>query len=226
MPKTKRSQIVHLSQAKKKTKQDRESLLERIQEAFDAYSFVYLIKVENIRNSFLKQLRDDLREDSKIFFGRVTLMTKALMLNATDADDGLEQFCQHITGSNTGLVFSNRTPKEFKVYCDELIQQDYARAGFHVSETVVIPKGAIMKGDKTGPMSHTFENQLRANGMPALLKKGVLVLDDDYVICTEGDTLNANQAKLLKIFDYQLADSRIVPLMCYTDGQVSSLELV
>ena len=142
MPKSKRAQVIHLTKAKKKTKQDREPLLEKIQEAFRQFPYIYLIRVDNIRNSFLKQFREDHAEDSKIFFGRVSLMSKALTLAAPE-QDGLVTFCQHISGSNIGLVFSNITLEKFQIYCRENVQRDYARAGFIVHETVSIKKGKI-----------------------------------------------------------------------------------
>lgn len=74
-------------------------------------------------------------------------------------------------------------------------------------------------------ISHTLESQLKENGMPVSIKKGIITLDDDYTICNEGDTLTSEQCKLLKIFDIQLTQSRIIPLMCYTKGCIESLEL-
>lgn len=219
MVKAKRAQIVSLTSAKKKTKQDREPLFEKIQEAFSTYSHVYLIRVKNIRNNFLKQVREDLQEDSKLFFGRITLMTKALKLaNGDSVDEALGEFCQRAAGSNIGLVFSNMGMVEFKAYCDQIEQQDYARAGFIATETITVPKGIVMRADKE-PISHTFEGQLRANGMPVLLKNGMLVLDEDHVICRGEEVLTAQQARLLKIFERQMASSHILPVLCYSDGR-------
>lgn len=109
MVKSKRAQIVHLNKAKRKTKEDKQRLIERIQDAFSTYEYIYLIRIDNMRNAFLKQFREDYIK-SKIFFGKTTIMTKALEMS----EEALSQFCQHIAGINIGLVFSDDNSENFK----------------------------------------------------------------------------------------------------------------
>lgn len=110
MVKSKRAQVVHLTKAKKKTKEDKQRLIEKIKDSFSTYEYIYLIRVDNMRNTFLKQFREDYIE-SKIFFGKTTIMAKALEMSEEEA---LSQFSQHISGINVGLVFSNDNSKDFK----------------------------------------------------------------------------------------------------------------
>jgi hypothetical protein len=44
-----------------------------------------------------------------------------------------------------------------------------------------------------------MEPQLRALAMPTCLKRGVVTLNEDYTICTQGQTLTPEQARLLVI---------------------------
>ena len=45
-----------------------------------------------------------------------------------------------------------------------------------------------------------MEPQLRKLGLHTSLRKGIVTLDTDYVICKKGDKLTADQARLLVKF--------------------------
>ncbi len=51
---------------------------------------------------------------------------------------------------------------------------------------------------------HAMEPQLRAIGLPTALKKGVIHLIKDHVVCTEGDKLTSEQARILKLLGHQV----------------------
>jgi mRNA turnover protein 4 len=53
---------------------------------------------------------------------------------------------------------------------------------------------------KAGPLEqfqHTMEPELRKLGLHTSLKKGVVTLDTDFVVCKTGDKLNPEQTRLL-----------------------------
>lgn len=50
------------------------------------------------------------------------------------------------------------------------------------------------------PFSHTLEVQARSLGLPSRLKDGIVSLTKEYTICKEGETLTADQAKLLVLW--------------------------
>lgn len=118
---------------------------------------------------------------------------------------------------------TEQEPELFLEYCKNLRYIDYARAGSIINETITIPIGPLMVNDE--PLSHTLESQLRSAGMPILLKKGVLILDSQYELCREGDILTADQAKLLKIFFYQLSEFKISPLVSLHKGIITEYSL-
>lgn len=72
-------------------------------------------------------------------------------------------------------------------------EEDYARSGFIVSETIVIPEGPLPD------FSHAIEPHLRQLGMPTALQKGVVTLLQDYQVCKEGQPLTPEQASILVI---------------------------
>jgi len=64
MAKSKRSKVVHLSKVTKKGKEHKVKLYEQIQEASSQYKTIWMFRVENMRNLFIKQVRLDFA-DSK-----------------------------------------------------------------------------------------------------------------------------------------------------------------
>jgi mRNA turnover protein 4 len=57
MPKSKRAKVVHLSKTDKKGKELSLKLFADVQEAADKYQNIFVFEVENMRNSYLKQVR-------------------------------------------------------------------------------------------------------------------------------------------------------------------------
>ena len=64
MPKSKRNQQISLTKTKKKTKDSKAKLIETLQKEIPAYEHLILITVQNSRNNFLAQVRQDL-DDTK-----------------------------------------------------------------------------------------------------------------------------------------------------------------
>lgn len=45
--------------------------------------------------------------------------------------------------------------------------------------------------------------------VPTLLKNGVITLSNEYTVCKEGDMLDSNQTRLLKLFGIAVANFEI-----------------
>jgi mRNA turnover protein 4 len=63
MPKSKRNSTFNLTRTEKKTKKVKENLYSKIQECTEKYKFLFLFHVENMRNSFMKELRIQFNQD-------------------------------------------------------------------------------------------------------------------------------------------------------------------
>jgi mRNA turnover protein 4 len=57
MPKSKRAKVVHLTKTDKKGKELSQKLFANVQEAADGFQHIFVFAVENMRNSYLKQVR-------------------------------------------------------------------------------------------------------------------------------------------------------------------------
>ena len=62
MPKSKRAKVVHLSKTTKKGKELTLRLFANIREAIPKYPYIYVFSVDNMRNTFLKDVRTQLSD--------------------------------------------------------------------------------------------------------------------------------------------------------------------
>ncbi|KAI8824341.1 ribosomal protein L10-domain-containing protein [Fimicolochytrium jonesii] len=221
MPKSKRVKVVNLTKTDKKTKDHKVELVTKIREALDSHDHVYVFSVENMRNTFLKDVRNE-RSNDRFFFGRVRVMAKALGTTAEDEQkDNLHLLADKLVG-NVGLLFSNDDLAKVKEYFDGFWKKDYARSGCTATETVTIAEGPVMRGEDGFP--HNMEPQLRSLGMPTALVNGVVTLRSEHTICKEGDVLTPEQAQLLKHFFVQQADFHVQLIAHWTNGKFEEIE--
>lgn len=82
-------------------------------------------------------------------------------------------------------------------------EMDFARAGNKATLTVSLDPGPLEQ------FPHSMEPQLRQLGLPTALKKGVVTLLSDYEVCKEGDVLTPEQARVLKLFGYEMAEFKV-----------------
>ena len=62
MPRSKRARIVHLSKTHKKGKELTLKLYASIQECIPQYAYIYVFRVDNMRNTYLKDVRSNLSD--------------------------------------------------------------------------------------------------------------------------------------------------------------------
>ncbi|KAI9840746.1 MAG: mRNA turnover and ribosome assembly protein [Sclerophora amabilis] len=219
MPKSKRAKVVTLSKTEKKGKELSLRLFSAVRECVDQYQYCFVFSVENMRNTYLKNVRTELT-DSRLFFGKTKVMAKALGSSAEDEyEENLSQLSKHLTG-NVGLLFTSRDPASIITYFSEYIQTDFARAGITASRSFTIPSGMVFSRggeiaeDEDVPLPHSLEQGVRSLGMPTSLVKGRVMLDQPYSVCKEGDVLDSRQTRLLKMFGVATAEFK-VQLLAY-----------
>ncbi|PVI01450.1 mRNA turnover protein-like protein 4 [Periconia macrospinosa] len=230
MPKSKRAKVVHLSKTDKKGKELSFKLFADVQEASDNYQHVFVFAVENMRNSYLKEVRAEF-SDCRLFFGKTKVMAKALGLTPADEHlTNLSQLSKYLVG-NVGLFFTNRDPQDIIEYFSAYAQTDFARAGVTATRTFTIPAGVVysrggeLAAEDDVQLPHSQEVTVRKWGMPTKLDKGKVVLDAPYTVCKEGQTLNSHQTALLKLFGVAMADFKIDLKAYYTAAKEEVTEV-
>ncbi|KAF4979471.1 hypothetical protein FZEAL_4330 [Fusarium zealandicum] len=220
MPKSRRAKVVHLTQVSKKTRENKDKLFENIRNAVPEYQNCFVFSVDNMRNSYLKDVRREY-SDSRVFFGKTKLMIKALGQTPEEAiAPGIEGLTRYLAGT-VGLFLTNRPVDEILAYFDNFAPVDFARAGVEATRTFSIPTGIVyatageVPAEHDVPLEHSIEPELRRLGVPTRMVKGRVVLGDEsgegeeYVVCKEGDVLDSRQTRLLKLFSVCLSEFKV-----------------
>eukprot|EP01137_Pigoraptor_chileana_P007624 Opistho-2@53448 len=216
MPKSKRNRVVAMTRAARKGRGAKETLVEDIQSSVETYTWVYVFSVRNMRNSKLKDVREQWK-DSRFFLGKNKVM--AVALGRTPEDEhapNLHKLSERVVG-NVGLLFTNRSRDEVKEWFTSFSEVDFARSGAKATETVTLEKGPMQ-------FPHSMEPHLRALGLPTQLKNGVVSLLQDFQVCKPGDTLTPDQAKILKLLQMPLAVFQIELEAVWSGGEFESLK--
>lgn len=220
MPKTKRAKVVHLTKTKKKTRSDKDELIEKVREASEKFGNAYLIRLENVRNAFLKDLTAKLRP-GRLFCGKNKVLQVALGTEgSTECADGIHNLARKVQG-HRAILFTDLDRAAVTKVLSEYTPEDYARAGAVATRTVTVPAGT----EALAKFPHSLEPQLRKLGMPTLLKNGIIHLLGNHVVCKEGQTLDGQQVQVLKLLDEKMVEFRMVPEGHWcNDGSWAQLE--
>ncbi|XP_007443685.1 mRNA turnover protein 4 homolog, partial [Python bivittatus] len=174
-----------------------------LRKCVDTYERLFIFSVANMRNNKLKDIRSAWKH-SRIFFGKNKVMMVALGHGPSDEyKENLHKVSKHLRGE-VGLLFTNRTKDEVINWFSQFRETDFARAGNKATFTVSLDTGPLEQ------FSHSMEPQLRQLGLPTALKKGVVTLISDYEVCKEGDVLTPEQARILKLFGYAMAEFKVM----------------
>ncbi|XP_044301280.1 mRNA turnover protein 4 homolog isoform X2 [Varanus komodoensis] len=218
MPKSKRDKKVSLTKTTKKGLEVKQNLIEELRKCVDTYKFLFIFSVSNMRNNKLKDIRNAWKH-SRMFFGKNKVMMVALGRSPMDEyKDNLHQVSKHLQGE-VGLLFTNRTKEEVTEWFSQYRESDFARSGNRAAFAVSLDAGPL------GQFPHSMEPQLRQLGLPTALRKGVVMLLSDYEVCKEGDTLTPDQARILKLFGYTMAEFKVT-IRSVWSAETGELELL
>ncbi|WEW61110.1 mRNA turnover and ribosome assembly protein [Emydomyces testavorans] len=218
MPVSKRAKIVHESKVTKKShKEQTRRLYTNIQDAVSKYDHLFVFSVDNMRNTYLKDVRTEFSEDGRLFFGKTKVMAVALGTTPeTACARNLDKLSPLLTGA-VGLLFTSRHPPSVLEYFSSFHPLDYARAGTVSPRAFTIPAGIVyahageVPAEHDEPLSHTVEPALRKLGLPTRLVQGrvVLEMEGGYRVCEAGETLDSRQTALLKMFGVMVAEFKV-----------------
>ncbi|EJC98948.1 uncharacterized protein FOMMEDRAFT_113538 [Fomitiporia mediterranea MF3/22] len=211
MPKSKRAKVVSLTKVAKKTKEQKASLINEIQENADKWRYCWLFEVGTMRNTHLKTVRSLWKDSARIFFGRCAVVAKAL--GSTPEEEykpGLYNIAKQLKGQ-VGILFTDSPPEEVTEWFDDFQQPDFARSGNIASQDVILPEGPVMQchSNPPEPFPHNEEPQLRKLGLHTSMVRGVPTLNAPHRVCTKGKELTAEQAQLLKLIGEKMVVFRV-----------------
>lgn len=199
MPKSKRAQTISLTKTQKKGRARKESIVDEVRQAADSFTSCYVFTAENMRNAALKEVRQRL-SSSRIFFGRTKLLSAALgRTPAEEHRDALSEVSQRLLGCEAGLIFTNESDERVHAVLDETQVAEFARSGAEATEDVELPEGPMAN------FPHNMEPYLRKLGLPTRLVNGVVTLATSHSVCSAGQTLDSDQAKLLQLLGIKMA---------------------
>ncbi len=90
-----------------------------------------------------------------------------------------------------GILFTSKKESEVLEVFESFCELDYARSGARSIHAVELKEGPLEQ------FAHSLEPHLRSLGLPTSLKKGIVTLIQDHVVCKKGQILSPEQAKLL-----------------------------
>ncbi|KAF9816105.1 hypothetical protein SFRURICE_003656 [Spodoptera frugiperda] len=212
MPKSKRDKKVSLTKTNKKGLVHKQKIVEEIRNSLSKYEHIFLFTVDNMRNTKLKDLRNEWK-DSRFFFGKNKVMAVALGRTKSDeVEDQLNLLSKRLKGQ-CGLLMTNKDVPEVLQWFKGFSDAEYARAGFVATKDVVLPVGPLPD------FSHTMEPHLRKLGLPTSLERGVINIIKEYQVCKKGVPLTPEQASVLKLLGIQMADFKVVIKCHWTKGK-------
>ena len=217
MPKSRRAKVVPLTKVKAKGREHKDDLISQIHEALESYDSVYTFAIDNLRTNILQQVREDRREDSRLFLGNNKVMMVALGRSEEEsAQPNLWKLSKFLTGLS-GLLFTNMPKKEVKEYFATVGATVFARAGSTATIDFAIPAGPLVQ------FPHNMYEHLSKLGLPLKLNKGVVTVTADTTVCNEGDELTSEAAQILKLFGVQTAEMKLRLTALWSDGSARKL---
>lgn len=209
MGRSKREKAVALTSTRKRIvgRDAKEQLLNDMRGLVEDFENIYIFSTENMRNVKLKELRAEWK-DSRFYFGRKRIAQIAF--GRTESEEhaqGLHLLAAQLVG-NVGILFTNRPDAKVRAFFEQYTAADFARSGFVATESIRLPAGPLEM------FVPEFEQRLRDLGMNVALKRSVVVLREEFVVCEAGEVLTPERAKILELLGEKLAEFRLL-LLCH-----------
>jgi len=206
MPRAKRSKVVHLQATKKKTREHKEGLLEKVKQYLKAFERVYLFEFENLTTAAFKEVFSTL-EDSKFCLGK-----KKVIKMAFGKDENEEPYKNsHLVGKNiqgqVGILFTNLTHQKVLEFFKGIKISQFANPGqIALANIELLPGPEAFKGIPT-----SNDTYLRKQGLVFDIVDARIVLTKPYVAALKGKPLSIEQSHVLKFLGIKLGEMIIKP---------------
>lgn len=203
MPRSKKDKEVSLTKVRKKNREGKKALISEIRSCVDKYKALFVFTIEDMRSTHFTEVRQRFKANSRFFFGKNNVMAIALGKEpSSEYASELYKVSQCLQGQ-CGLMFTLLSKAKVTSILKELTTADYARAGYIARRTINLQEGPLPQ------FAFSMEPQLRKLGLPTKLDKGVIFLYQEHEICKKGEPITAEQAKILKLFEYKLSEFKV-----------------
>ncbi len=165
---------------------DVEELVEMIKKS----RVVGIVGVREIPADNLQQMRGSLRGNVEIRMVRNTIARRALEASVPE----IRQLADFIE-DQTALLFSNDNPFKLNALLEKGKQPMPIKAGARAPKDIVIEAGVT--SFSPGPMV----GKLQAAGIPAAIKSGKVVINQNITLAKEGEVVSAKTADILKTME-------------------------
>ncbi len=165
---------------------DVEELVEMIKKS----RVVGVVGVREIPADNLQQMRGSLRGNVEIRMVRNTIARRALEASIPE----IRQLADFIE-DQTALLFSNDNPFKLNGLLEKGKQPMPIKAGARAPKDIVIEAGVT--SFSPGPMV----GKLQAAGIPAAIKSGKVVINQNITLAKEGEVVSAKTADILKTME-------------------------
>jgi len=216
MPKSRRFKEIPLTKTGKKN--NKHSQVEKIQDAVEKYSHVYVLEVENFRNDQMAAMRRKWK-NSKFFMSKNALMKVAI---GQDPSSEIRPNMHHLSEylfKGRVLFFTWSGPEEIVNFFSNYSVPEFARTGFVATEEFIIPEGPLDKNQ----FGHSMEPTLRMLGLPTHLNVGIIEVERDYVVCEVGEVLTPEKAKLLKLWGVKMANFQFNVVVYWSNDKITEV---
>ena len=198
MPKSRRDKVVALTKVKKKGRDAKEKAIGAIREEVANADAVYVLRYSHMKNAKLKEVRDTLAGQARLFFAANGVMAAALGRDEeSEARPGLAAVAERLRGW-CGLAIGSATKEQLEEVFEMNEEPVFAKVGSTAGRTVVVEAGPL-EG-----YAHDMEPQLRKEGLPCRLVRGVVEVTARHVVCTEGEPIGAKEGRLLRLLGEEL----------------------
>jgi large subunit ribosomal protein L10 len=164
--------------------------VEELVEMIKGSRVVGVVGVREIPADNLQQMRGSLRGNVEIRMVRNTIARRALEASAPEIRP-LADFIE----DQTALLFSNENPFKLNGLLVKGKQPMPIKAGARAPKDIVIEAGVT--SFSPGPMV----GKLQAAGIPAAIKGGKVVINQQITLAKEGEVVSAKTADILKVME-------------------------
>ena len=212
---SKRAQQVSLTKVKPKGKDLKTKLHQQLSAYLELYPTVFVFTYTNFKTEPLRRLRESFTT-SKFLLGKSRVLQKAL---AQHKDlKGIEGLVKHLKGTS-GLLFTKESPETIIEFFFTWRETVSLLPGQNCTESILIPKG-VGSFDR---FANTIEPYLRTLGLPTRVHEGKVEMLADFVVCHEGDVVNVEKSKILRLLNVQQGEMRIDIKAVWKGGEYKEL---